>query len=59
VIISTQMTVDGVIDPMEWFIPGGGHNRSGLDQLAAASALLLGRKTYEGLAGVWSGTTGE
>jgi dihydrofolate reductase len=30
------------------------HDRAGKDQLAQASAVLLGRKTYEGLAAYWS-----
>ncbi len=47
VIISTQMTVDGVIDSTDWFIPDGEHQQRGFEQLLAAEALLLGRKTYE------------
>ena len=53
-IVSTQMTLDGVIDVGEWYVASGEHDRAGRDQLADASALLLGRKTYEGLAGYWS-----
>ena len=53
-IVSTQMTVDGVIDVGEWYVVDGGHDRAGKDQLARASAVLLGRKTYEGLAAYWS-----
>ena len=53
-IVSTQMTVDGVIDVGEWYIADGEHDRAGKDQLAHASAVLLGRKTYEGLAAYWS-----
>jgi dihydrofolate reductase len=53
VIVSTQMTLDGVIDSTEWFEPGGEDEAASFDQLFAADALLLGRKTYEGLAGVW------
>jgi dihydrofolate reductase len=53
-IVSTHMTVDGVIDSTDqWFTPDGETERLGFDQLVAADALLLGRKTYEGLAGVW------
>jgi dihydrofolate reductase len=53
-IVSTQMTVDGVIDVGDWYVAGGGHDSAGKDQLDKASALLLGRKTYHGLAAYWS-----
>jgi dihydrofolate reductase len=57
-IVSTQMTVDGVIDSTEhWFMQEGEHEEYGFDQLLAADALLLGRKTYEGLAAVWPNIT--
>ena len=58
-IVSTQMTLDGVIDVGEWYIADGEHDRAGKDQLAQASAVLLGRKTYEGLAAYWSPLQGE
>ena len=53
-IVSTQMTLDGVIDVGEWYVADGEHDRAGKDQLGRASAVLLGRKTYEGLAAYWS-----
>jgi dihydrofolate reductase len=53
-IISTQITLDGVIDVGEWYVADGDHDRAGKDQLDQASAVLLGRKTYEGLAAYWS-----
>jgi dihydrofolate reductase len=53
-IVSTQMTLDGVIDVGEWFVADGEHDRAGKDQLGRASAVLVGRKTYEGLAAYWS-----
>jgi hypothetical protein len=53
-IVSTQMTLDGVIDVAEWYVAEGEHDRAGKAQLARASAVLLGRKTYEGLAAYWS-----
>jgi len=53
-IVSTQMTLDGVIDVGEWYVAEGGHDRAGKEQLTRASAVLLGRKTYEGLAAYWS-----
>src|SRR6059058_2107554 len=53
VIISTHITVDAVIgpSPADWAIREG--ERYKFDQLLAADAFLLGRKVYEGLAGVW------
>jgi dihydrofolate reductase len=54
VIVTTQVTLDGVIDVGEWYIADGEHDRAGKDQLVHASAVLLGRKTYEGLAAYWS-----
>jgi dihydrofolate reductase len=52
-IISTATTVDGVIDGFEWYVSQGGHDGVARDQFAGAGAMLLGRKTYEGLAGYW------
>ena len=52
-IISVAMTVDGVVDGFEWYVSEGGHDQAGRDQLTGAKAMLLGRKTYEGLAGFW------
>ena len=52
-IISIASTVDGVIDGFEWFVSEGEHERASLEQFAGAGAMLLGRKTYEGLAGFW------
>src|SRR4029077_11102473 len=48
------MTLDAVTDQIEgWFDSKGEHEEHSFDQLLAADALLLGRKTYEGLAGFW------
>src|ERR671919_2568866 len=52
-IITTAMTVDGVIDGFEWYVSAGGHDQAGRDQFDGAGAMLLGRKTYEGLAAYW------
>ena len=52
-IVSTQMTLDGVIDVGEWYVAEGQHDRAGKEQLRDASAVLLGRRTYEGLAAYW------
>jgi dihydrofolate reductase len=56
---TTTMTVDGVTDVGEWYVSEGGHNRAARDQFDGAAGMLLGRKTYEGLAGFWQQQTGE
>lgn len=52
-IITIAMTVDGVIDQFEWYVSEGGHDQASRDQFTGAAAMLLGRKTYEGLAAYW------
>jgi dihydrofolate reductase len=59
VIVSTQMTLDGVMDSTDWFEPESEDEAASFDQLFAAEALLLGRKTYEGLAGIWPGMSDQ
>jgi dihydrofolate reductase len=60
-IISTHITVDGVIgpSPQDWAILEGEGERYKFDQLLAADAFLLGRKVYEGLASVWPTITDD
>jgi dihydrofolate reductase len=60
-IISTHITVDGVIgpNPAEWGILEGEGERYKYDQLLSADAFLLGRKVYEGLAGYWPTATDD
>jgi len=60
-IISTHITVDGVIgpDPGAWAILEGEGERLKYDQLLAADALLLGRKVYVGLAAYWPTATDD
>src|SRR2546430_1642928 len=60
-IISTHITVDGVIGPSpgDWAILEGEGERYKFDQLLAADAFLLGRKVYEGLASVWPNITDD
>jgi dihydrofolate reductase len=59
-IATTQATVDGVIDPVgEWGQPDGDHGVYSFQRQARSSGLVLGRKTYEGLAGYWPRQTGK
>jgi dihydrofolate reductase len=60
VIATTQATIDGVIDPVgEWVQPDGGHGEYSFERQARSAGLLLGRKTFEGLAGFWPDQTGK
>jgi hypothetical protein len=56
-IISTEMTVDGVMSVEDWYVPEGGHDRAGMQQFQHAKAMLLGRNNFEGLAS--SGCMGQ
>src|SRR5262249_59914890 len=59
-IASTQATIDGVVDPVgEWVQPDGDHGEYSFDRQARSGGLVLGRKTYEGLAAYWPGQTGK
>src|SRR3954466_13950135 len=50
-IASTQATLDGVIDPVgEWVQPDGDHGDYSFERQATSRRLVLGRKTFEGLA---------
>jgi dihydrofolate reductase len=55
---TTTMTVDAVTDVGEWYVAEGEHDRAALDEFDGAAGMLLGRKTYEGLAGFWPQQTG-
>jgi len=59
-IATTQATLDGVIDPVgEWVQPDGDHGTYSFDRQASSSGLVLGRKTYEGLAQYWPNQSGK
>jgi dihydrofolate reductase len=57
----TFVSLDGVIDSPEWAQPymDDEHHRCAVGLLDEADALLLGRKSYQGLADFWSKQTGE
>ena len=59
-IATTQATLDGVVDPVgEWVQPDGDHGVYSFERQARSGGLVLGRKTYEGLAGYWRSQSGE
>jgi dihydrofolate reductase len=59
-IASAQATIDGVIDPVgEWVQADGDHGDYSFERQARSAGLVLGRKTYEGLAGYWPSQTGK
>ena len=59
-IATTQATVDGVVDPVgEWVQADGDHGEYSFERQARSGGLVLGRKTYEGLAGYWPSQSGK
>ena len=55
-VINNAMTVNGAFEapsPEEWLVLDPDSNNVSLEQLLVADAMVLGRKTYEGLAAVW------
>jgi dihydrofolate reductase len=60
---STYVTLDGVIqDPQDWPSLGGfsdDGNRVQSELLEQCDALLMGRRTYDGFAPVWSARSGD
>jgi len=59
-IATTQATLDGVVDPVgEWVQPDGDHGHYSFERQARSGGMVLGRKTFEGLAAYWPGKTGK
>jgi dihydrofolate reductase len=59
-IATTQATIDGVVDPVgEWVQEGGDHAEYSFERQSASAGMLLGRKTWEGLAGYWPTESGK
>ena len=59
-IATTQATLDGVIDPVgEWVMPEGDHGEHSFERQEKSAGMVLGRKTWEGLAGYWPNESGK
>jgi dihydrofolate reductase len=58
-ILTTAMTVDALVDVSDWFVLEGGHDAASRELFHGSAGMVLGRKTYEGLAGFWPAQTGE
>jgi dihydrofolate reductase len=56
IVNAVTMSLDAVIEPVspDWFVAAGDHDDAAREILAGSSAMLLGRTTFEGLAGYWS-----
>jgi dihydrofolate reductase len=55
-VINNAMTINGAFEapsPEEWLVLDPDSNNVSLEQFLVADAMVLGRKTYEGLAAVW------
>ncbi len=61
VVVTEFVSLDGVIEEPAWSAPYWSDDIAPIKQeeLFAAGALLLGRKTYEGFAAAWPGRTDE
>ena len=55
---TTTMTVDAVTDVGDWFVSEGEHDRAAQKQFVGAAGMVVGRTTFEGLAGYWTQQTG-
>jgi dihydrofolate reductase len=59
-IATAQATLDGVIDPVgPWVQPDADHGEYSFQRQESSAGMVLGRKTYEGLAGYWPSQSGR
>jgi dihydrofolate reductase len=63
-VVNNAMTVNGAFEapvpqPDGWLVLDADSNTVSLEQFLVADAMLLGRKTYQGLAAVWPQLTGD
>jgi len=61
-IVHNAMSVNGAFEspsPETWFVLDNDSGDASLEQLQLADAMVLGRKTYEGLAAVWPQLAGD
>jgi dihydrofolate reductase len=61
-IVSNQITVNGAFEspaPDTWLVLDEDSGEASLEQLILSDALVLGRKTYEGLAAIWPQLTDD
>ena len=61
-VINNAVTVNGAFEapsPAEWLVLDPDSNSASLEQFLVADAMVLGRKTYEGLAGYWPSQSGK
>ena len=59
-IATAQATLDGVVDPVgPWVQPDGDHGQYSVERQQRSAGMVLGRKTYEGLAGFWPDQSGH
>ena len=59
VINTTTMTLDALTDVADWYVSEGDHDAAAKAQFVGSAGMLMGRPTYEGLAGYWTRETGE
>jgi len=59
VINTTTMTVDALTDVADWFVSECEQQEAAQEQFVGIGGMMLGRKTFEGLAGYWMQEEGD